>query len=150
MAQETTKIISVAGFRCDKNHSLTKDSYEDSSKVAEEVQRLLDKKGADIILIRVVSTIPISGVPCTNHNKDFDPTEQPKLAEIEEEDKPVLESQLVTLGNAIQDHPQGENIKNQYLKDLNKEKVRDLTRKECFELIIVKLHIEKDSGGNQQ
>lgn len=73
---------------------------------------------------------------------------EPKLGKIEDEDKPVLDSQVRTLQDAIQKHPQGENIKNQYLKDLNKESVRDLTRKECFTLIIVKLHIEKDNGGD--
>lgn len=72
---------------------------------------------------------------------------EPKIPEIEEDDKPALESQIVTLNKAIREHPQGENIKDNYLKKLNKERTRDLTRKECWHLIVSELHISKDSGG---
>jgi len=79
-----------------------------------------------------------------------------KVAEIEEENQPVLDSQLRTLATKIAEHPQGQNIKAQYLKKLGKKSERDLTKKECFDLIIVGLHQKKDSihsddsGGDKQ
>lgn len=72
----------------------------------------------------------------------------------QEEDKPVQEIQIFRLNKIVANHPQGKNIKNNYLRNLRKKSVRELTRKECAHLIVVELHQESDSmydtGGNQQ
>ncbi len=72
----------------------------------------------------------------------------------QEEDKPVSEIQIFRLNKAVANHPKGENVKNNYLRNLGKKSVRELTRKECAHLIVVELHQKSDSmydnGGNQQ
>ncbi|MHA2431699.1 MAG: hypothetical protein ACXADO_00535 [Candidatus Thorarchaeota archaeon] len=65
-----------------------------------------------------------------------------------EPDKPALEIQIFRLNKAIQDNPQGDNITNNYLRKLGKKNPRDLTQKECADLIIELT--EKDSGGDKQ
>ena len=72
----------------------------------------------------------------------------------QEEDKPVQEIQIFRLNKIVAKHPQGKNIKNNYLRNLGKKNIRELTRKECAHLIVVELQQESDSmydsGGDKQ